>query len=51
MWDIPGILPGCPGPLEVFKIFEVCAKEGAREGGSTLRKDVFLPSKHLLSAF
>ena len=24
---------------------------GAREGGRTLRKDVFLPSKHLLSAF
>ena len=23
---------------------------GAREGGHTLRKDVFLPSKHLLSA-
>ena len=25
--------------------------EGAREGGRTLRKDVFLPSKHRLSAF
>ena len=24
---------------------------GAREGGRTLRRDVFLPSKHLLSAF
>ena len=24
---------------------------GARQGGRTLRKDVFLPSKHLLSAF
>ena len=24
---------------------------GAREGGRTLRQDVFLPSKHLLSAF
>ena len=24
---------------------------GAREGGRTLRKDVFLPSRHLLSAF
>ena len=24
---------------------------GAREGGRTLRKDVFLPSKRLLSAF
>ena len=24
---------------------------GAREGGHTLRKDVFLPSKHLLSGF
>ena len=27
------------------------AKLGAREGGRTLRKDVFPPSKHLLSAF
>ena len=25
--------------------------QGARDGGRTLRKDVFLPSKHLLSAF
>ena len=26
-------------------------KQGARQGGRTLRKGVFLPSKHLLSAF
>ena len=26
-------------------------KQGVREGGRTLRKDVFLPSKHLLSTF
>ena len=30
----------------------VCALiEGAREGGLTLRKDVLLPSKRILSAF
>ena len=21
IWDVPGILPGCPGPLGVFKKF------------------------------
>ena len=21
LWDVPGILPGCPGPLGVFKKF------------------------------
>ena len=26
-------------------------KQGAREGGRTLQRDAFLPSKHLLSAF
>ena len=27
------------------------SEEGAHEGGRTLRKDVFLPSQHLLSVF
>ena len=28
-----------------------CQYQGAREGGRSLRKDVFLPSKHFLSGF
>ena len=30
---------------------EIVFDLGVRKGGRTLRKDVFLPSKHLLSAF
>ena len=25
IWDVPGILPGCPGPLQVFKKKSSCA--------------------------
>ena len=32
IWDVLGILPGCPGPLQMFKKFvqkSVCAKESS----------------------
>ena len=41
-----------PVPIRTFNFQVTGTSEwGEREGGRTLRKDVFLPSKHLLSAF